>query len=569
MINKIIKLFITSTISFFAAMTFGVAHGEEPTCEIGGELTKAYIEQADSCKNGKKVESYNVMYLVEDEDGIEKLQALLEHDCIEGFRNSIGVTIADDWARNSELSSSCLGESEFFRSWICYFLEKLHDLVADEEFFEEQKKARELRDALKLLVNSEWFTENMRDRIGLTEFDVALLRDDREGVVSMLDAMSNMKDNTPSKNAELLRFMTSSKSVLQYLVKSHENYSRHLVSSHIKDPSLDTVVMISGPGGRAWSYSIFNHAIGIIEKLGLNWILIGDGVRSYSLRNLEQRIEPLLSGLEGKVLFWINGHGQVNEEVGGHVIEFHKLTDVKTRELFEILKTACGNKAIDVILDSCYSGAAYKDAIEVFSEGSRFLSSAPVDAPSVASGKLMLNGVDHFLESRKVFNSAFELFSLGYLYETLDVKEGPQIFTSVSNIDSFVLKLDKASIDFEYVFENQEMIINYLKGYLDEETLELVKAFIDLQGKPLAKDSYIDEENLSRIVQYAVAMTLNDKYAFKEGINAQPIVNEDAVDDCEKLLMYEDYELCKYKQRMNILKEESNRLRKRVKKLEG
>lgn len=543
--NKLLKLFSVLAVSVFMTMAFG----DEPTCAMDRELTKAYIKQADSCKNGKKVKSYDVMYLVKYEDGIEKLRALLEHDCIEGFRNSIGKTIADDWAQVSELDYICSGSSGFFRSWICYFLEILRDWVEDEEFFEEQKKAAELRDALKILVTSDWFTEDMRDRIGLTELDVCLLRDDREGVIAILDAMPSMKDNAPSKNAELLRFMTSSESVLQYLVRSHENYSGHLISSHIKDSNLDTVVILSGPGGNAWSYSELNHAITIIEQLDLNWIQVGDGVRGNTLKDLEKRLEPLLGELEGSFLFWIYGHGLVDEEIGGHTIEFNNLVEMRTSELFEKLKIACGNKPIDVILDSCYSGAAYKDAIEVLPEGSRFLSTASVDAPSTASGKLMLNGVDHFMKFRREFNSVFELFSLGYLYKTFDIKEGPQIFTSVSNVAPFVLKLDKASIDFGYAFENQDKIVNYLESYIDGEMLDQVKTYLDSRGEYLKGGSKIKEENLSRIVQYAVGMICNDGTVLKEEGKELLVDRED---DCEKLLIYEEYELCKLKQELKL-----------------
>lgn len=554
--NEVFKLFTVLTVSLFMTMSnaFGLAHGEEPACK-DGELSKVYIEQADSCKKGEKVKSYSVMSLVKGEDGIEKLRALLEYDCIEGFRNSIGKTIADDWAQ-----------------------------------------AEDLKHALHSLVDSEWFTEDMRDRIGLTEFDVALLKSDTERVYAILDAITSMKDNTPSKNAEFLRFMTSSAGILQYLITLRENYSSHLTSSHIKDPSLDTVVMISGPGGTAWSYSEFNHAIGIIQQLGLNWILIGDGVHGISLEDVAE-LKPLIDGLEGKLMFWINAHGQVDEEAGGHIISLDDHRDLtKTHELFESLKTVCGNRTIDVILGSCYSGAAYKDAIEVFSEGSRFLSTAPADASSLACSKFLLNGVDHFMKSRSEFNSVFELFSLGYLYKIMidiDINPGPQIFASVLNANSLVLKLDKASTDFEYVFENKKKIINYLEHYLDGETLELVSAYIDLKTQPLRKDSGIDEWNLSRmvqyavdiiwtgggvlkeggidewnlsrIVQYAVGMIWNGECALNEGV--EELIAASDEDDCNRLFIdhkYSEYVICSNKKIENlerIVKERKKKLK--------
>lgn len=555
------KLFAFLVISLFVTTAVG---GDE-LCETegAGGVTKSYRMQADSCMKGKKVKSYSVMDLVRDEAEIEKLRALLENDCIEGFRNSIGRTIADDWAEKSKVDSLCSDSSGFFRSWLCYFLEKIVEL--DEEFFEKQEKAEKLRKALKILVDSEWFTEDMRNRIGLTEFDVALIKDDSERVVAMLDAIPNMKDNNPAKNAELLRFMTLSSSVLQHLVRSHENYSKHLSSSHIKDPSLETVVMITGPGGETWSYAEFNHAINIIEQLGLNWILVGDGVHGYSLETLELLIEPLISGLEGKLVFWIHGHGLVDEEVGGHTIEFHKIKATKTRELLERLKAICGNKAIDVILDSCYSGAAYTDAIEVLLEGSRFLSSAAVDDDSTASGKLLLNGVDHFMKFHDKFNSVFELFSLGYLYKTIDIEKGSQIFASVSNVGPFVLKLNRASIDFEYVFENKEKIVKYLEHYIDGETLELAGAFIDSRGMSLKEDSAIKVGNLSRMVQYAVGMIRRGGDVLKEGGEEFIAANED---DCEKILIREKYLKCML-QKIDGLRKRNQKLDERIEAIDG
>lgn len=548
MINKLFKLLTFSV--FIVFITFGYIYGEEPICEIGGELTQDYKKQVDSCNDGNKVNSYFVMNLIDDEDGIEKLQALLEYDCIEGFRNSIGKTITDDWAQNSKLESlymkPCSDPPGFLNSWVCYFWAELLDRAETEEQDTDQildTEGKKLSKKLKILVNSDWFTEEMRDRIGLTEFDVALLQDDKEKVVAIMNARSDMKENTPTKNAELLRFLTSSKSMIQYLVTMHENYSSHLTSSHIKDPSLDTVVMLSGSGGTAWSYSEFNHAIEIIERLGLNWVLVGDGVRGISLEDVAE-LKPLFDGLDGELMFWICAHGRVDEETGGHIILLdYQKEGTKTRELFESLKIVCENKAIDVILNSCYSGAAYKDATEVFSEGSRFLSTAPVDASSTATGKLLLNGVDHFMKSRNAFNSAFELFSLGYLYKMINIKEGPQILISLSNIDPFILELDKESIDFNYAFENKERIINYLDNYLDEETQELIKTYIDSKGNTFKSGSAIDEGNLSRILQFAVGMIRDIEDVLNEGKKTSIIVNEN--EECEKLLMHEEYVRCK------------------------
>lgn len=508
---KILKL-----LSLITLVLFCKAHADTFLSEEEQIATESYTQQADSCKNGIKVPSYLVIDLIEEEDGLEKLKALLEHDCIEGFRNSIGCTIADDWARLGQSSlgpydikAHCAQTQKFIASWVCYFVTKLIDWVESHEDGKQAKDSNELKKKLKNLVTSEWFTEDMCDQIGLTEFDMAFLKEDTQKIVDLLNDMTDLNERTPAENAELFRFMTFATPELQHLVMTHENYSEHMISSSIMDSNVDTLIIISGPGGTAWSYPELNHAINRIEQLGLNWILLGNGVRSISLEDL-WKLEPLINGLTGKLMFWIHAHGLIDEESGKHTIELTKYDVDETAALFEVLKNLCGNQAIDLILDACYSGKAYTDAIEILPEGSRFLSSASMNETSIASGKLTLNGVDHFMKSHSKFNSIFELFSLGYLYKTIDIKKGPQIFTLVSPSDPFVLQLDHQSLNFVYVHKNKEKIINYLKDYIDEETLELVIQFISL-GDICPKKKYgIDRENLSRIIQYAVAMTCNN-----------------------------------------------------------
>ncbi len=517
------KLFAVLSTLMIIVISLGFAHANDLECEEGRRLTETYTKQEDSCKNGNKVKSSHVMSLVKDKNGIEALRALLENDCIDGFRNSIGSTIADDWAISSKedtgLQIGYPNNAGIISSLAYYYMAKVFDWLQSGENEDSLEKYGKTRAKLKFLINSPWFTEAMRDRIGLTEFDIALLKGDEKQVVAMLDAMPDIKDNTPAQNAELFRFMSSSAAVLQYFIFLHDNYSGHLISSHIKDPKVDTVVIISGPGVEAWSYPEFNYAIDIVEQLGLNWILVGDGVRSITLEDVKQ-IEPLLSGLENKPMFWVYAHGEVDKESGKHVITLDQNKDaVTTSELFEVLKTISGNKAIDILFDSCYGGAAYTDAIELFPEGSRFISTAPVDYSSSYTGKAILNGVGHLMKSHDKFDSVFELFSLGLLYDTVNCNHGPQIYTSTSNKDSLILKLDEKFVDFECVFENQENIINYLSGYLDEETLEAVKIFID-PTKRCSGDLDIDDGNLSRIVQYAVGITRNDLCSFKENIES-------------------------------------------------
>lgn len=505
------KIKIFTLLSIFTVIISLKALGNTLSLKEDQRSTKAYKEQADSCMRGNRVPSSSVVPLIWKKDGLEKLQALLENDCIENFGGGMGHTIPDDWARFGK--TLCPKHLTFINSWICYFFMYILDWVegvegveeAGVEAFVDLKRAMELRKKIKLLVNSEWFTKDMHDQIEFTELDIALLKENAQEVIAILNNMSNLQDSTPTEIAELFRFIAFSTPEIEQLVESHEHYSQHVISSSIKDLNVETIIIISGPGDKAWSYDHFNSAIDIIDELGLNWIIVGDGVRNISLADV-QKLEPLIRGLTGKLMFWINGHGSIDKETGEHEITLTSPKAEKTAVLFEEIKNICGNQAIDLMLDSCYSGKACADAIKMLPEGSRFLSSASMNKVSLASKRLII-GIDFFMKSHSKFNSFFELFSLSYLYTTLSIKDNPQIFTLVSSSEPLVLSLDQESINLEYVRKNQEKIINYLKDYVDTGTLESVKDFINSVDTCPIRNYSMPQENLSRIIQYADAMT--------------------------------------------------------------
>jgi hypothetical protein len=422
------------------------------------------------CDLGARVPSDSVFSPVSgsDEDYLEKLKTLLTTNCIDGYEDSIGRSVADSFVT----------------------------------MIKSERLRQNASAILKTLVDEPWFDEKAQKRLGFTSLDIALIKNDEAKVESALEALDSQLN--PADKAALFRFAAIEESLTDKMQK-HANYLGKL-SYRIDDPSRDTLVVLSGPGGTAWSYSEMKYMIQTAERLGLNWVMLGDGVSSIDLDTLKS-IKTELSVLKGRITVVISGHGNVDEGPL-HVINLADKSWYmdETPEVLADLSTILSQKPMDVFLNSCHSGAAMPSGLNSLPEGSRLFTD--VVASHTARGTLdaLFKGVDYLRKPNQSATSAFDLFLLGYLMKRPSEESLPAGPVGFSTGGAPVVHhLREYSIGIDHLIKHEKQVCQFLKGFLSDEDLVMVEHLITrakFERSTLAAND--KEEALYRVIKYAI-----------------------------------------------------------------
>ncbi len=128
--------------------------------------------------------------------------------------------------------------------------------------------------------------------------------------------------------------------------------------------SAPVMLLVAGPGNTDWDKHDVSELAVALEKAGVKVVTLGDGEAPLSLRAVGNKLRQLREqGINVQSLLHLT-HGNLQED-GGLGLRFHgKDGDKKTlsgvEQYFDTITAANNKQPIDVIILSCYGGAAHE-----------------------------------------------------------------------------------------------------------------------------------------------------------------------------------------------------------------